>query len=106
MQVCIGELHGKPVMLGLENGIPMLDGEPMPIKNLAEKDLEIFRDEVEAIPKSDNPGYEALVNACRASFIANLLGKCVGDECVDKLTHILDHVHYEVQKYLGEVEED
>jgi hypothetical protein len=106
MQVCIGELHGKPVMLKLENGVPCLNDEAMPIKNLTEQELKAFQEEVDGLPKSDNPGCEALLNACRASFIANLLGKCVGDECVDKLTHVLDHVHYEVQKYLGEVEED
>ena len=33
-----------------------------------------------------------------------LLGHAVGDECVSYLTHVLDHVHYDVMEYLGETD--
>lgn len=105
MEVCIAEIHGKPVMLELKDGIVYLDGEAEPIKNLTEKELEEFRDKIANLPHSEDPGYPALVNAIRAAFIANLLGKAVGEETVDRLTHILDHVHYDVMRYLGETEE-
>lgn len=54
------------------------------------------------MPSGADPGYAALLNAKRAAFIANLLGKAVGDECISTLTHILDHVHADVLDYLGE----
>lgn len=106
MEACLGVIHGKPVMLELRDGAVYINGEPQPIKNLSEDELRQFNDEVAALPKSDDPGYEALVNAVRAAFIAKLLGKAVGDDCINTLTHILDHVHYDVQKYLGEVEDE
>ena len=59
-----------------------------------------------AIPQGDDEaGYAALVNAKRAAFIVDMLGHAVGDECVNLLTHILDHVHYDVMEYLGETED-
>ena len=60
---------------------------------------------VSAIPDDGDPGNVALVNAKRAAFIVDLLGHAVGDECVNLLTHILDHVHYDVMEYLGETED-
>lgn len=105
MQVCIAEMHGKPVMLEVKDGIAYLDGQAEPIKNLTEQELKDFQDKIDALPHSDDPGYPALVNAIRAAFIAQLLSKAVGDETIDTLTHVLDHVHYDVMKYLGETEE-
>ena len=55
---------------------------------------------------SADPGYEALVNSKRAAFIVTLIGSAVGEECVSRLTHILDHVHYDVLEYLGETGEE
>lgn len=105
MEVCIAEIHGKPVMLELRDGIVYLDGEPEPIKNLTEEELAGFAEKIESLPKSDDPGYSALVNAIRAAFIANLLGKAVGDDTIDRLNHILGHVHYDVIQYLDEPDE-
>ena len=102
MEVCIAYLHGKPVMLELRDGIVYLNNEPQPIKYVSEEELRAFRAAVQAIPYSTDPGYEALVNAKRAAFIVDLLGRTVGEECVSLLTHILDHVHYDVLEYLGE----
>lgn len=105
MQVTLAEINGKPYILELTDGIAYINNEPEVIKNLTEAELQAFQTELDGLPRSDDPGYEALVNSVRAAFLAKLLGKAVGDESINHLTHILDHVHYEVQKYLGEVEE-
>lgn len=102
MKVNLGDLHGKPVWLELKDGVAYLDGEAEPIKNLTETELAEYQKELDDLPQSQDPGYEALVNAVRCDFISKLLQKAVGDECIDTLSHILDHAHYEVQKYLGE----
>lgn len=102
MKVCIAYMHGKPVMLELRDDIAYINDEPEPIKNLSREMLQNFSDAVSAIPYSADPGYDALVNAKRAAFIVDLLAKAVGDDCVSRLTHILDHVHYDVMEYLGE----
>ena len=106
MEVCIAYLRGKPIMLELRDGIAYLDNEPQPIKYLDEAKLQEFSDSIQAIPYSADPGYQALVNSKRAAFIVTLLGSAVGDECVSKLTHLLDHVHYDVLEYLGETGEE
>lgn len=106
MKICLAKMRGKPVELELRDNVVYLDGVAEPIKNLTEEDLRAFQAEIDALPTDDDTGHEALANAVRAAFIAKLLGRAVGDECVGKLTQILDHVHYDVLKYLGEVEED
>jgi hypothetical protein len=78
------------------------NNEPQPIKYVSEEELRAFSAAVQAIPYSTDPGYEALVNAKRAAFIVDLLGRTVGEECVSLLTHILDHVPYDVLDYRGE----
>lgn len=106
MQVCIAIMHGKPVLLELRDGIPHINGEAQPIKQLTEETLQNFQRELDAIHKGeDEAGYAALVNAKRAAFLVDLLGHAVGEECVNLLTHILDHVHYDVMEYLGETED-
>lgn len=105
MEVCLGKLHDKPVMLSLRDGVAYINGEPESIKDLTEKDLAAYQKELDSLPASDDPGYEALINAIRAAFIAKLLGKAVGDDAIDRLTQVLDSVHYDVLKYLGDVEE-
>ena len=106
MEVCIAYLRGKPIMLELRDGIAYLDNEPQPIKYLDEEKLQEFSDSIQAIPYSADPGYEALVNSKRAAFIVTLIGSAVGEECVSRLTHLLDHVHYDVLEYLGETGEE
>ena len=102
MKVCIAYMHGKPVMLELRDGVAYIDDEAQPIKNLAPEMLQNFSESINAIPYSADQGYDALVNAKRAAFIVDLLGRAVGDECVSRLTHILDHVHYDVMEYHAE----
>ncbi len=102
MEVCLAHLHGEPVMLKVENGMVYLDEELQPIKNLSEEELTTFTEGIHAVPYSTDPGYQAMINAKRAAFIVSLLGRAVGEECVDRLSHILDHLHYDVLEYLGE----
>ena len=106
MKVCIAYMHGKPVMLELRDGVAYIDDEAQPIKNLDPETLQEFGASISAIPYSADQGYDALVNAKRAAFIVDLLARAVGDDCVSRLTHILDHVHYDVLEYLGETGEE
>lgn len=105
MKVCLAKIHDKPIMLELKDGVAYIDGDAEPLRNLTEEDLRVFQNELDNVPIGDQEGYEALLNAIRAAFLARLLGDAAGDECISRLTHILDHVHYDVLKYLGEVEE-
>lgn len=106
MEVTIAQVHGKPVKLSLQGNAVLIDGEPQPIKNLTEEDMRKFQKSLDDLPETDDPeAAEALRNSLRAAFLSNLLGKAVGDECVSLLTDLLDNVHYDVLKYLGEVEE-
>jgi hypothetical protein len=100
MEVCIAHMHGKAVMLELREDILYLDKEPQPIKHVTEEMLQDFSASIQAIPYSTDAGYKALLNAKRAAFIVELLGRAVGDECINRLSHILDHVHYDVVEYL------
>lgn len=101
MEVCLAELHGRPVILEMRDGIVYIDNDPQPIKHLTEERLRAFKEELDGIP-GDDAGSRALASSRRAAFIVELLGSAVGDECVDMLSHILDHVHYDVLEYLGE----
>ncbi len=107
MEICIAYMRGAPVMLRLEDKLVYIDNEIQPINGLTKEDLEDFSKSIASIPFGpDHEGYRALVNAKRTVFLSNLLGKAVSDECVDKISHILDSVHYDVLEYLGEYEED
>lgn len=106
MEITLAEIHGKPVKLSLQDNLTLIDGIPQPIKNLTEEDLKKFNASLEALPPTDDPEAEkALQNSIRAAFLSNLLGKAVGEDCINLLTELLDNVHYDVLKYLGEVEE-
>lgn len=102
MEVCIAYMRGKAVMLSIQEGVLFLDGEAQPIKGIGAGDLQEFADSVNAIPYSTGAGYSALVNSKRAAFLVKLLGHAVGDECTDKLSHILDYVHFDVLEFLGD----
>ncbi len=107
MEVCIAYMRGKPVMMKIHEDIVYIDGEEQPILGLTKADLEEFSKAIAAIPYStDQEGYQAMLNAKRTAFLASILGKAVGDDCVNKISQILDSVHYDVLKYLGEVEEE
>ncbi len=105
MEVCIAELRGKQILFALRDGIVFLDEKPQPIKYVTEEEVEKFIDSVTVVSGDDTQGVQALLNARRAAFVVNLLGRAVGDDCVSELTRILDHLHYDVLEYLGNVEE-
>ncbi len=107
MEICIAYMKGAPVMLRLEDNLVYIDNEIQTIVGLTKEDLETFSKSIASIPFGpDHEGYKALINAKRAAFLSNLLGYAASDECVDKISHILDSVHYDVLEYLGEYEED
>ncbi|MBQ9537559.1 MAG: hypothetical protein IJU79_07235 [Desulfovibrionaceae bacterium] len=103
MEICLATIDAQPVMLQLKDGNIYIDGELQPIKYVTESEVAAFAEAVAQIPVSDDPGYAAKLNCQRANFITNfLLGRAVGEECIDLLTHILDHLHYDILEYLGE----
>ncbi len=108
MEICIAYMRNKPVLLRLaDDGIVYINDEPQAMKGVTKELLQDFSASIAAIPYStDEEGYKALINSKRTAFLASLLGFAVGDECVDKISQILDSVHYEVLLYLGEVEEE
>lgn len=105
MEVTLGELRGKPIRLSVEDGIVYLNGEAQPIKNIGDDDLREYQEKVDALPKDDPEGLAALKNALAAEFLVKLIGSAVGEECINRLTHLLDHVHYDVLTYLGETDD-
>lgn len=102
MEVCIAYMREQAIMLSLRDGILFLNDEAQPIKGITKEDLQEFSDTINAIPYSPGPGYQALVNAKRTIFLTKLIGHAVGEECTDKLSRILDSVHYDVLEFLGE----
>lgn len=105
MEVVLANVRGKPVKLSLQDNLVLIDGEPQPIKNLTLADLQKFQQNLDSLPETDDQeAAEALQNSLRAAFLSSLLGKAVGDECISMLTELLDVVHYDVLKYLGEAE--
>lgn len=106
MKTCIGVIHDKPMIIEVKDGLVYLNDELMPIKNITEEDVQLLNDQLDSLPKSDDPGIIAKANSYRAPFIVKLIGNTVGEDSIDRLSHILDHVHYDVLKYLGEVDED
>ncbi len=106
MEVCIAYMRGEAIMLRLDENLVYINDELQPIVGLTKTELEEFSKAVAAIPYStDQAGYQALINAKRVAFISTLIGRAVGDECIDKISRILDSVHYDVLNYLGEYEE-
>ena len=63
MQVCIAIMHGKPVLLELRDGIPHINGEAQPIKQLTEEKLAAFQQELDAIPQWTCSGMPWATNA-------------------------------------------
>ncbi len=99
MEICLARFE-RPIILSLRNGSVYIDNELQPIKNVTEEELALFAAKIDAIPKEDSPGYEALRNAKRTELVVSLLGRAVGDECIDYLSSILDRLHLSVLDYL------
>lgn len=104
MRIILAEINNKPVILELQGDRVLVDGVEEPIKNLTQAELEGFQTEIANLPEEDPEARTALANAIRAAFLAKLLGKAVGDDCIDRISSLLDQVHFEVLRYLGDAE--
>lgn len=102
MELCLASFDDQDIILELRDELVYINGQLQPIKHVTEDELVTLDNVIKAIPVCDDPGYDALVCAKRAEFIVSLLGRAVGEECVDFLSHILDHLHFRVQHYLDE----
>lgn len=102
MEICLAQFEDRSIILKLHEGNVYIDDEIQPIKHLTEAELEEFEQTLAQIPFSEDPGYAALINAKRTEFIVGLLGRAVGDDCVNLLTEILDRLHFSILEYLGE----
>lgn len=105
METTLGIVRGKPVTIAVRDGIVFLNDEVLPIKNIGESDLIEYQGKVDSLPSFDEEGRAALKNALTAEFLVKLLSNAVGDDCVTRLTRLLDHFHYDVLTYLGETGE-
>ncbi|MDE5833098.1 MAG: hypothetical protein K2H64_08965 [Desulfovibrio sp.] len=105
MEVSLGEINGKPITISVTDGVLSLNGAAQPVKNITENDLREYQDKIDALSADDPEGLAALKNALTAEFLVKLIGNAVGDECVNRLTRLLDYVHYDVLTYLGETGE-
>ncbi|MBQ7456122.1 MAG: hypothetical protein IJS54_00715 [Desulfovibrio sp.] len=102
MEVCLASIMDHDYLLELRDGQVFIDGELQPIKYVTNEELEAFDQAIKAIPVSDDPGYHALLCAKQTQFLVSLLGRAVGEECVDMLTHLLDHLHSHILHYLDD----
>lgn len=105
MKVLLAEINNKPIYLELKDEQVYIDEKLEPIRNLTDDELKEFQKELDGLPAEDKEAHCALTNSVRAAFLAKLLGKAADDESISHITEILDHVHYDVLKYLGEAEE-
>ncbi|MBO4368929.1 MAG: hypothetical protein J5803_02340, partial [Desulfovibrio sp.] len=78
MEICLADFDAKPIMLCVRDGLVYINDELQPIKYVTEEELLAFDTKMKAIPKSEDPGYTALLNAQRTQFLVSLLGRAVG----------------------------
>ena len=102
MELCLATLDGQDIILELRDDLVYIDGQIQPIKNVTIEELIAFDHSIKAIPVSADQGYDALLSAKRAEFVVSLIGRAVGEECIDFLTHLLDHLHLTVLHYLDD----
>ena len=100
MEVCIALIRGKEIMLKLEGELVYIDGQLEHIRGLTYEILQNFAEELAAVPFTDNPGYQARLNARRAAFLAKLLGLAASESTQDTVTRLLDSVHYDILEFL------
>ena len=106
MEATLCEINGKPRKIAVKDGAVYLDGEAIPVKNIGEEDVRQYAEALKALPENDPEGRAVLKSALSAEFLVKLIGNAVGDDCVNRLTRLLDHVHYDVLKYLGDAGEE
>ncbi|MDR0466917.1 MAG: hypothetical protein LBH94_06125 [Deltaproteobacteria bacterium] len=104
MEVCIAQVRGREILLKLEGQLVYIDGQIEHIRGLTQEILEAFVGELAAVPLEDGPAREARLNARRAAFLSRLLGMAASEDSQDVVSHLLDHVHYDVMEFLGETD--
>ena len=104
MEVCIARVKGRDIMLKLEDRLVHIDGQVEHIRGLTHEMLHGFAEELAAVPVTDDPAYEARLNARRVAFLSRLLGMAASEDSQDAVTRLLDSVHYDVLEFLGEID--
>ena len=105
MEVCIARIKNRDILLKLEGQLVYIDGQVEHIRGLTHAILRDFAAELAAVPVEDHPGFQARLNARRAAFLSRLLGMAASEDSQDVVSRLLDHVHYEVLEFLGEVDD-
>ena len=105
MEVCIARIKNRDILLKLEGRLVYIDGQVEHIRGLTHEILRDFAAELAAVPVEDHPGCQARLNARRAAFLSRLLGMAASEDSQDVVARLLDHVHYEVLEFLGEVDD-
>jgi citrate lyase gamma subunit len=105
MEVCIARVNNRDILLKLEGQLVYIDGQVEHIRGLTQAILRDFAAELAAVPIEDHPGYQARLNARRAAFLSRLLGMAASEDSQDVVVRLLDHVHYDVLEFLGEVDD-
>ena len=106
MEVCIARIRDRDILLKLEGKLVYIDGQIEHIRGLTHEILRDFAEEIAAVPCAEHPGYQARLNARRAAFLSRLLGMTASEDSQDVVTRLLDHVHYDVLEFLGEIDAD
>ena len=104
MEVCIARIEGRDILLKLEGRLVYIDGQVEHIRGLTPEILRDFAGELDAVPVTDDLGYQARLNARRAAFLSRLLGMAASEDSLDVVTRLLDHVHYDLLEFLGETD--
>ena len=102
MEVCIARIKDRDILLKLEGRLVYIDGQIEHIRGLTHEMLRVFAEELAAVPVTEDPGYQARLNARRAAFLARLLGMAASEDSQDLVSRLLDSVHYDVLEFLGE----
>jgi len=104
MEVCIARIKGRDILLTLEGPLVYIDGQVEHIRGVTHEMLRDFAAELAAVPVTQDPGYEARLNARRVAFLARLLGMAASEDSQDLVSRLLDSVHYDVLEFLGDTE--
>ena len=104
MEVCIARIKDRDILLKLEGRLVYIDGQVEHIRGLTHEILRDFAAELAAVPVEDNAGYQARLNARRVAFLSRLLGMAASEDSQDTVARLMDHVHYDILEFLGEVD--
>ena len=104
MEVCIARVRDRDILLKLEGRLVYIDGQIEHIRGLTHEIVHEFAEELAAVPFTEDPAYQARLNARRVAFLARLLGMAASEDSQDTVIRLLDSVHYDVLEFLGETD--